>query len=212
MKRASLHSVKPRHWQTVVTRGSLRRYLRRNRLHLWSLRSRHHRQRSAAPSTYKKMKDLVGTAQEHRYSTFQIPITTMALIRAYRVSRNRQRSVCLASGSLDMVPLFPHRHTGATSMEGINVATTSWAIQTVNTGRRPVTPVVPSPSPSGSGVSVPGQIIRRYSPASTEYALLASRISMLLTLVFRMPSLLHEANSVPLFPSARPRAFRYIPH
>src|SRR5258706_8892035 len=210
MKRPSLHSVKSQNWQTVAVRGSLRLHLRRSRLHLWSLRSRHRRQRSAAPSTHKRMAGFVGTAQEHRYSTFQIPITTMALIRAYRVSQNRQRSVCLASGSLDMVPLFPQRHPGATSLEGSNIAAASWAIQSVNTGRRSVAPVVPSPS--GSGVSVPGQIMRRYSPASREYVLLASRISMLLTLIFRMPSLLHEADSIPLFPSTRPRAFRYIPH
>ena len=204
--------MKLRYWKTVAIRGSIPRHLRRSRLHLWSLRSRHRRMRSAGPFTYKRMKSLVGTAQEHRYSTFQIPITTVALIRAYSVSRNRQRSVCLASGSLDVVPLFPRRHPGATSLEGRSIATASWAIPTVNTGRRPVTPIVPSPSVSGSGASVHGQIIRRCSPASREYVLLASHICVLLTLIFRMSSTLHEADNVPLFPSARPRALRYVPH
>ena len=98
------------------------------------------------------------------------------------VLRKTDDSVCLVSGSLDMVPLFPRRHPGATSLGGINIATPSWAIQTVSTGRCSVTPM--APSLSGSGASAPGQTMRRDSPAGREYVLLASRINMLLMLRF----------------------------
>ena len=192
-----MHSVKPQRGQTTTIRGFLCQHLRRIRLHLWSLRARHRRQRSAAPYTYKKMKSLVGSAQEHQYSTIQIPLTSMALIRTYRVSQHEQQSVCLVSDSLDMVPLFPRRHPGTTS-EGINTATTSWAIQTLNTARRSVTPIV-SP-PSGSSASSPGQSMRRYPPASREYALLVSRRSMLLILILECP---HSYVRRIVFPSSQ---------
>lgn len=144
------------------------------------------------------MKSLVGSAQEHQYSTIQIPLTNMALIRTFRVSQNGPQSVCLLSDSLDMVPLFPRRYPGATSLEGVNIATASWAIQTVDTGRRSVTPIVPLPS--GSSTSSPGQSMRRYSPASREYALLASRRSMLLILILEYP---HSYMRRIVFPSSQ---------
>ena len=192
-----MHSVKPQRWQKATISGSLRRHLRRNHLHLWSLPAHHRRRRPAAPSTYKKMKSLVGSAQEHQYSTIQIPLTSMALIRKYRVSQHGQQSVCLVSDSLDMVPLFPRRHPG-TTLEGISIATTSWAIQTTSTGRRSVTPIV-SP-PSGSSASSPGQSMRRYPPSSREYALLASRRSMILILVLECP---HSYVRRIVFPSSQ---------
>ena len=145
----------------------------------------------------------------------QTLLTTMALTRAYHVSQYRGQGVCLAPGSCDMIPLFPRRYPGATSMAAIDITTPSWvqpsSIQAMSmvTGRRSVTPFAPSLG-SNASTCVPGQGMRRDSSASREYMLLTSCIRGLLMLRFRMSSVLLEADRVPLFPSTS-RASRYTP-